>query len=58
MHCLAISAPITMTLLSPARRVRTLTLVEPGAYWILEQLGMADPDVERMESTPQRLLRR
>jgi pimeloyl-ACP methyl ester carboxylesterase len=29
------------------RRIRTLTLVEPGAYWILEQLGVADPDVER-----------
>jgi pimeloyl-ACP methyl ester carboxylesterase len=29
------------------RRVRTLTLVEPGASWILEQLGEADPDLER-----------
>ena len=28
-------------------RLRTLTLVEPGAFWILEQLGEADPDVER-----------
>jgi len=28
-------------------RVRTLTLVEPGAFWILERLGEADPDVER-----------
>jgi pimeloyl-ACP methyl ester carboxylesterase len=28
-------------------RVRTLTLVEPAAYWILEQLGEADPDVQR-----------
>lgn len=28
-------------------RVRTLTLVEPGAFWILEQMGEADPDVER-----------
>ena len=26
-------------------RVRTLTLVEPGAYWILEQLGEAGPDL-------------
>jgi pimeloyl-ACP methyl ester carboxylesterase len=29
------------------RRVRTLTLVEPGAFWILEQLGEVDPHVER-----------
>jgi hypothetical protein len=29
------------------RRVRTVTLVEPGAYWILEQLSEADPNVER-----------
>jgi pimeloyl-ACP methyl ester carboxylesterase len=29
------------------QRIRTLTLVEPGAYWILEQLGVAGPDVER-----------
>jgi pimeloyl-ACP methyl ester carboxylesterase len=28
-------------------RVRSLTLVEPGAYWILEQLGEANSDVER-----------
>ena len=28
-------------------RVRTLTLLEPAAYWILEQLGEATPDVER-----------
>ncbi len=28
-------------------RVRTLTLIEPAAYWILQQLGEADPDVER-----------
>ena len=28
-------------------RVRSLTLVEPGAFWILEQLGEANPDVER-----------
>jgi pimeloyl-ACP methyl ester carboxylesterase len=29
------------------RRVLTLTLVEPGAFWILEQLGEVDPHVER-----------
>jgi pimeloyl-ACP methyl ester carboxylesterase len=29
------------------QRVRTLTLVEPGAFWILERLGEADPHVER-----------
>jgi pimeloyl-ACP methyl ester carboxylesterase len=28
-------------------RVRTLTLIEPGAFWILQQLGVADPDAER-----------
>lgn len=28
-------------------RARSLTLVEPGAFWVLEQLGEADPDVER-----------
>lgn len=33
--------------LAHPERVRTLTLVEPGAFWILEQLGVADPDVER-----------
>jgi pimeloyl-ACP methyl ester carboxylesterase len=27
-------------------RVRTLTLVEPAAYWILDALGDADPDPE------------
>ena len=32
------------------QRVRTLTLVEPGAYWILEQLGVTDPDVERINA--------
>jgi pimeloyl-ACP methyl ester carboxylesterase len=31
-------------------RVRSLTLVEPAAYWILEQLGENDPDVERINS--------
>jgi pimeloyl-ACP methyl ester carboxylesterase len=29
-------------------RVRTLTLVEPAAYWILEQLGEEDTGVERL----------
>lgn len=28
-------------------RVRTLTLIEPAAYWILEQLGEPDPEAER-----------
>jgi pimeloyl-ACP methyl ester carboxylesterase len=36
-------------------RVRTLTLVEPEAYWILEQLGAPDPDVERTDSFMQAL---
>lgn len=31
-------------------RVRSLTLVEPGAYWILEQLGESLADVERYNS--------
>lgn len=31
-------------------RVRSLTLVEPGAYWVLEQLGEASPDLERANS--------
>jgi len=31
-------------------RVRTLTLVEPGAYWILEQLADRLEDVERANS--------
>jgi len=31
-------------------RVQTLTLVEPGAYWILEQIGEADRDVERVQT--------
>jgi pimeloyl-ACP methyl ester carboxylesterase len=29
-------------------RVRTLTLVEPAAYWVLEQLGEDDAEVERV----------
>jgi pimeloyl-ACP methyl ester carboxylesterase len=36
-------------------RVRALTLVEPEAYWILEQLGAPDPDVERTDSFLQAL---
>lgn len=31
-------------------RVRSLTLVEPGAYWILEQIGEVDAEVERTEA--------
>ncbi len=31
-------------------RVRSLTLVEPAAYWILEQLGDSLEDVERLNS--------
>lgn len=29
-------------------RIRTLTLIEPAAYWILEQLGERDPAVEEV----------
>lgn len=29
-------------------RVRTLTLVEPAAYWILDELGDPDPELERV----------
>jgi pimeloyl-ACP methyl ester carboxylesterase len=32
------------------QRIRTLTLVEPEAYWVLEQLGAPDPDVERTDA--------
>jgi pimeloyl-ACP methyl ester carboxylesterase len=32
------------------QRIRTLTLVEPEAYWITEQLGVPDPDVERTDA--------
>lgn len=32
------------------QRIRTLTLVEPGAYWVLEQLGETDPGVQRINS--------
>jgi pimeloyl-ACP methyl ester carboxylesterase len=31
-------------------RIRTLALVEPAAYWLLERLGESDPDVERMNA--------
>jgi len=31
-------------------RVRSLTLVEPGAFWILEQLGEANADMERFNT--------
>lgn len=31
-------------------RVRTMTLVEPAAYWILKQLDEDDPDVERLNN--------
>jgi pimeloyl-ACP methyl ester carboxylesterase len=29
-------------------RVRSLTLVEPAAYWVLQQLGEEDPEVEEL----------
>jgi pimeloyl-ACP methyl ester carboxylesterase len=31
-------------------RVRSLTLVEPAAYWILDQLGSPSPDVDRVNT--------
>ncbi|MFP3914522.1 MAG: alpha/beta fold hydrolase [Actinomycetota bacterium] len=31
------------------RRARTLTLVEPPAYWVLSELGESDPSVEELE---------
>ncbi|MFE0257865.1 alpha/beta fold hydrolase [Streptomyces sp. NPDC059010] len=34
--------------LAHPERVRTLTLVEPAAYWILDSLGEADPEVARL----------
>ena len=40
-------ALIEFALAHPAR-VRTLTLVEPAAYWVLEQLGEAGGEVERL----------
>ena len=42
-------ALIELTLAYP-ERVRTLTLVEPAAYWVLEQLEASDADVERLNS--------
>jgi pimeloyl-ACP methyl ester carboxylesterase len=34
--------------LSYPDRVRSLTLVEPAAYWVLEELGEKDPEVEEL----------
>ncbi|MEU5540049.1 alpha/beta hydrolase [Streptomyces sp. NPDC020362] len=34
--------------LAHPERVRTLTLVEPAAYWILDGLGECDPEVARL----------
>ncbi|MFF7754983.1 alpha/beta fold hydrolase [Streptomyces sp. NPDC007971] len=34
--------------LAHPERVRTLTLVEPAAYWILDGLGGSDPEVARL----------
>jgi pimeloyl-ACP methyl ester carboxylesterase len=31
-------------------RVRSLTLVEPAAYWMLDQLGSPNPDVDRLNA--------
>lgn len=31
-------------------RVESLTLVEPAAYWILDELGTRDPDVDRLNA--------
>jgi pimeloyl-ACP methyl ester carboxylesterase len=31
-------------------RVRSLTLVEPAAYWMLDQLGSPNPDVDRLNT--------
>lgn len=31
-------------------QVRTLTLVEPAAYWVLEQLGESDPTIDRINT--------
>src|SRR5882757_7590198 len=40
-------ALIEFALTNP-ERVRTLTLVEPAAYWILDGLGESDPEVARL----------
>ncbi len=40
-------ALIDFTAVYPSR-VRSLTLVEPAAYWILEELGETDPRLDRM----------
>ncbi|MFD5433232.1 alpha/beta fold hydrolase [Kitasatospora sp. NPDC127067] len=40
-------ALIEFALANP-ERVRTLTLVEPAAYWILDGLGESDPEVARL----------
>jgi pimeloyl-ACP methyl ester carboxylesterase len=40
-------ALIEFTLAHP-ERVRTLTLVEPAAYWILDRLGETDPEVAHL----------
>jgi pimeloyl-ACP methyl ester carboxylesterase len=42
-------ALIEFTLAYPGR-VRSLTLVEPAAYWILEQLGSPSPEVDRLNT--------
>jgi len=36
--------------LAHPERVRTLTLVEPAAYWILQQLGEPDPVIEEINA--------
>ena len=41
-------AMIEFTLQYPDR-VRSLTLVEPAAYWVLEELGQRDEQVERLD---------
>jgi pimeloyl-ACP methyl ester carboxylesterase len=33
--------------ISAPERIRSLTLVEPAAYWILEEVGETDPELER-----------
>jgi pimeloyl-ACP methyl ester carboxylesterase len=41
--------------LSYPDRVRSLTLVEPAAYWVLEQLGEPDPEVDEVNELLQGL---